>query len=249
MANNEEKSAQLSQTPPANISPSQFAKKQNSYSKAITNGFHHSVRNLVRAAGGREKVSQGASRALGHSGVAVAGAFVNAFAEINKKGLNNWLQEKGFGEHIGKSCSDILDCMRKYLATEVVGMDDTAANEALEYVLEDFGQKIDQDAKNFDEVMHSTMSSAEINSIIDNFFGMYIFSHLSQDFQEKLEHDKGTAISSSTMDDIRELILDDVRKGFKGRSSANIDWAGEEGESFIKHEFDKIIYILSGDED
>ena len=249
VANNVRKSEELDKNPPVNATQKQIERKQKTYLLAIARGYHKSVRFLVRAAGGRDTVSRGGSRALGYAGATVANAFVNTFSEISKKGLHNWLHEKGFEDNIGKSCTEILNSIRTYLAVEVVGMDDTAANEALEYVLGTLGHRIDQDANNFDEIMRSTMSTAEIKNIIDDYFGMYVFCHLSQNFREKLEHDKGLEITTSTMEDIKQLIIDDVRNGCNGHSSAIIDWAGEEGKNFIVNEFNKIIYILSGNED
>ena len=52
-----------------------------------------------------------------------------------------------------------------------------------------------------------------------------------------------------TMAEIRELIIDDIKIGKLGRSPETIDWASEEGQIFIRKEFDRIIYILSGNED
>lgn len=249
VATAEEKSEQLSNNPPKNVSKHQIEKRQKGYSKSITNGYHRAVRHLVRAVGGRAKASSGSSRAFGHSGVAVAGAFTQAFAEIAQKGLSNWLSDKGFGNIQGKTCSDILNFLREYLSADVVGLDDTAANEALEFILEKLDDRIEDDASNFDDVMKSAMSSTEITEIVDEYMGVYVFSHLSQNFKEKLEQEKGTAIMNSTMEEIKDLIMEDMRRGYKGHNALSIDWTGNEGRDFVKHEFDRIIYILSGNED
>lgn len=247
IATAEEKAQQLESNPPLNATQKQIQKRLTGYSKSISGGYHRAVRNLVRAAGGRSKVSSGTSRALGRSGISVAGAFVNTFGEIAQKGLANWLSEQGV--EVGQSCLKILDFLRDYLSSDIVGMDDTAANEALEFILDKFGSRIDEDASNFDEVMKTTMSTAEISEIVDEYMGMYVFSHLSQNFKEKIEHEKGTAIMNTTMEEIKDLIMDDVRRGYNGHNALSIDWTGNEGREFVKHEFDRIIYILSGNED
>lgn len=249
IANAELKSEQLINNPPPNASKKYIEQQQRKFTKSITSGYHHAIRNLVRAAGGRTRVSNGNSRALGHSGIVVAQSFVNTFAEIASKGLSNWLKANGKGEELGKSRVSILNYLREYLQSNVVGMDDTAANEALEYILDQFEDKIDSDASNFDDVMTSTISSSDIIEIVDEFMGIYIYSHLSQNFKEKLEHEKGTSVTSTTFNEIRDLIMDDVRRGFNGHSSLNIDWTGTEGRLFIQQEFNRIIYILSGNED
>lgn len=249
IANAETKSEQLTSNPPPNASKKYIEQQQKKYTKSINNGYHRAIRNLVRAAGGRTRVANGISRALGHSGIVVAQNFVNTVAEIATKGLSNWLKANGISEELGKSRVSILNYLRKYLQSNVVGMDDTAANEALEHILGKFEDKIDSDASNFDDVMTSTISSSDILEIVDEFMGIYIFSHLSQNFKEKLEHEKGTSITSTTFNEIKDLIMDDVKRGFNGHSSLNIDWTGSEGRLFIQQEFNRIIFILSGNED
>lgn len=249
VAKAEDKSVQLTNNPPANVSQKQIAKRQATYSKSIARGYHHAVRNLVRAAGGRTKVCSGTSRAIGRAGIYVAGALVSTFANIAQKGLHNWLSENGFGNSTEKTCIEILHFLRKYLSCDIVGMDETAANEALGYILDKFEDKIGEDASNFDEVMKTTMSTSAINEVVDEYMGMYVYSHLSQNFKEKLEHERGTTITTATLEEIKDLIMDDVRRGYNGHAASTIDWTGEEGKTFIQHEFNRIIYIISGNED
>ncbi|MBD5325770.1 MAG: hypothetical protein HDS04_03715 [Bacteroides sp.] len=245
----EEKADALEHSQSAQTNKKQYESLQKRYANAFRRNYHKTVRNLVRAAGGREKVSKGSSRVLGHAGLAVARDITSTFADIASKGIDNWLTEKGINLKNGRSCLEILDFLRQYLSANVVGMDETAANDALQHVLEKFEGDINEDASNFDDVLNSIMSSNAIVEIIDEFMGIYIFSHLSQNFQEKIEHDRGTNISESTMSDIKGLILDDVRRGYNGHTSAEIDWTGKEGHDFIQKEFNRIIYILCGDED
>ena len=92
-------------------------------------------------------------------------------------------------------------------------------------------------------------SSDEIKDLLDEFFGVYIFSFLSQSFAEKLEQEKGTETMSATMSEIKEQIIDDIKTGKNGRSVDSVDWSSEEGRNFIKTEFNRILYILAGNED
>ena len=128
-------------------------------------------------------------------------------------------------------------------------MDNTAANEALECVMDELGGKIGEDIYTFDAAMAGILASNDLKNLLDKFFGMYIFSHLSQNFQEKLEYEKGSKIMNDTMNEIKELIMDDIQRSQGGRDASTIDWRTEEGKAFIQQEFDRIIYILSGNED
>ncbi len=231
------------------VSPERIAKRQRQLDSQIRRNYHHAVRNLVRAAGGRGKVSSGSSRAIGHAGVVIAGGLVSAISEIVKNGLSDWLSRRGIHSLEGKSCQDVLDLIREYIEDGIAGMDNTAANEALECVMDDLGEKIGDDFAAFDAAMVGILASEDIKDLLDKFFGMYIFSHLSQDFKEKLEYEKGTKVMNETMDEIKDLILDDIQRSRGGRDTVSIDWGTEEGTVFIQQEFDRIIYILSGNED
>lgn len=229
--------------------PERIAKRQRQLNSQIRRNYHHAVRNLVRAAGGRGKVSSGSSRAVGHAGVVLAVGLVSAISEIVKNGLSDWLSRRGVHTLEGKSCQDIFDLIREYIRAGVAGMDNTAANEALECVIDELGEKIGEDMDAFDSAMAGVLTSDDLKDLLDKFFGMYIFSHLSQGFQEKLEYERGSKIMNDTMKEIKELILDDIQRIRGERDASAIDWSTEEGKAFIQQEFDRIIYILSGNED
>ena len=226
-----------------------IAKRQQKLEGQILRNYHKAVRSLVRAAGGRAKVSSGSSRAVGHAGVVIAGGLVSAISEIVKNGLYDWLNRTGVATLEGKSCQDVLNLIRDYISAGVAGLDNTAANEALECVMEEIGERIGDDIEAFDAAMAVLLASNDLKDMLDRFFGMYIFSHLSQNFKEKLEYDKGTEVMNETLNEIKDLILDDIHRSRDGRDTASIDWGTEEGRAFIQQEFDRIIYILSGNED
>lgn len=244
-----EKSDNLEKNPPAAMTPQQINSRQSKLDNQIRRNFHRAVRNLVRSAGGRGKVSSGISRAVGHAGVVVAGRFISTFTDIANRGLLQWMRAKGIMSLEGKSCRDILSIIRGFIQNGVSGLDNTAANEALEHVMEMVEGQMNDDVASFDDVMGKVWENEVIKDLIDEFFGMYIYSHLSQDFEEKLTYEKGSDVMLMTMAEIRELIIDDIKIGKLGRSPETIDWASEEGQIFIRKEFDRIIYILSGNED
>lgn len=229
--------------------PERITKRQRQLDSQIRRNYHHVVRNLVRAAGGIGKVSSGGSRAIGHAGVVLAGNLVSAISDIVKNGLSDWLSRKGVHTLEGKSCQDVLDLIREYIEAGVAGLDNTAANEALECVMDELGKTIGEDLDAFDAAMADILASDGVKDLLDKFFGMYIFSHLSQNFQEKLEYERGSKIMNETMNEIKELILDDIKRSRGGWDASAIDWSTREGKAFIQQEFNRIIYILSGNED
>ncbi len=239
----------LDKNPPTNMTPSQISKRQSALGKRINRGYHSAVRNLIRAAGGRGKVSSGGSKAIGRAGIYVAGGLVATFSEIVSNGLSEWLHKKGVISLEGKQCKDIVDIIRQYIETGIAGLDDTAANEALECVLDNLEERMGDDVDAFDDVMNQIMSGDAIKDMLDLFFGMYVFSHLSQDFEEKLEYERGTEAMKNAMNEIKDQILDDIHTSRSGQDAISIDWSKPEGEDFIKTEFNRILYILQGNED
>ena len=244
-----EESDDLEQNPPEDKTPTQVEKRQDQLGKRITRNYHTSVRNLVRASGGRHKVSSGGSRALGHGGIVVINNFITAIQEIVSNGLATWLQQRGVDSLEGKSCQDIIDILRQYIESGVAGLDSTAANEAIENVMDRLDELVGDNVDEIEDKFDAILNGEDIKDIIDQFFGMYIYVHLSQDFEEKLEYEKGSIAMKNAMNEVKEQILDDIRVGRTGRDVRTVDWSKPEGKAFIQAEFDRILFILQGNED
>ncbi len=232
---------------PENKPQKEVEKRQNILGKRITRNYRHAVRDLVRAGGGHSVVSSGKSHAIGNAGVNWATSWTNAFQEIVEQGLSTWLESKG-QKLEGKSCQEIIGIIEKFIGYYFVGLDDTAAKEALSHVLGLIEKKIEDKPENFDKVFNEVLHNDEIKDMLDQFFGIYIYSHLSQNFYEKIEKSKGTDIANETMQEIKDLILDDVSRGVDGRPAGQVNWKGIEGRLFIQKEFDRIIKIITDDE-
>lgn len=244
-----EESNDLEQNPPEDKTPTQVEKRQNQLGKRITRNYHTSVRNLVKASGGRHKVSSGGSRALGHGGIVVINNFISAIQEIVSNGLGTWLQQRGVDSLEGKSCQDIIDILRQYIESGVAGLDSTAANEAIENVMDRLDELVGDNVDEIENKFDAILNGEDIKDIIDQFFGMYIYVHLSQNFEEKLEYEKGSIAMKNAMNEVKEQILDDIRVGRVGRDVRTVDWSKPEGADFIQAEFDRILFILQGNED
>lgn len=110
-----EESDELQKNPPDDKTPAQVEKRQNQLGKRISRNYHTSVRNLVKASGGRHTISSGGSRALGRGGIAVINNFISVIQEIVSNGLTAWLQQRGISSLEDKSCQNIIDFLRQYL--------------------------------------------------------------------------------------------------------------------------------------
>lgn len=242
-------SNELSSNSAPDSSPQKIAKRQSTLEKRISRSYHRAVREVVRASGGRNSVAKGSSRVMGHAGVYYAGAFTSAFQEIAEQGLSTWLKEKGVSTIEGKTTKEIIELLSGFMQDYFSGLDDTAAREALEAVNDMVEEQVSQNDGDFDKTFQEVVSSELIKDYLDVFFGVYIYSHLSQSFSERLQKKYGFEVANTTMLEIKELIIDDVKRGFNNRPAEQIDWKGDEGKNFISQEFDRIIKILTNNED
>lgn len=226
-----------------------YADKQ---TQKINNSFNRNVRNsvkrLIKASGGKKNVSVGKSRALGQAGIAVLGNFINTVLEIQQDGLDGWLKNKGITLE-GKKREDIFNILIEACSDKVIGLDETAANQAITEMFEGLKDMMNETFSNIEEVLQSILNDQQLQEIIDKFFGVYIFVHLSQNFTEKLAKKYAQEKVDQYMKQIKEQIISDIQEGVNGSKSINVDWNGDEGKKFILEEFNKILNIFDNDED
>lgn len=235
-----------------NLSQSMKYTYANKQTQKISNSFNRNVRNsvkrLIKASGGRKNVSVGKSRALGQAGIAVLGNFINTVLEIQQDGLDGWLKNKGITLE-GKKREDIFNILIEACSDKVIGLDETAANQAITEMFEGLKDMMNETFSNIEEVLQSILNDQQLQEIIDKFFGVYIFVHLSQNFTEKLEKKYAQEKVDQYMKQIKEQIISDIQEGVNGSKSINVDWNGDEGKKFILEEFNKILNIFDNDED
>lgn len=232
--------------------PSSIQSVNNKQRERITAAYrrnvHNAVSRLIKASGGKKKVASGASRALGHAGVVVLSNFLGAISEISIKGLSGWLAEKGITLD-GKNWKEISDILNDLCSDTVIGMDETAANQALSEMLQILDNTINSSTLDVEEVLNGCLEKEQLQDIIDTFFGVYIYAHLSQNFEEKLTKKYSQKEVVKYMEDIKDLIISDIKQGVYGLNSTQVDWNSDEGNQYITEEFNKIISVFVNDED
>ena len=230
------------------VASSTRRKQRERIAASYRKNIHNAVSRLVKASGGKRKVTSGSSRALGHAGIAVLSNFLGAIAEIQKKGLSCWLAEKGITLD-SKSWKEISDILKDLCSDTVVGMDETAANQALSEILQILDNTINNSTLDVEKVLNNCLGKEQLQDVIDTFFGVYIYAHLSQNFEEKLTKKYSQKEVAKYMADIKDLIISDIKQGVNVLNSTQIDWNSEEGNSYITEEFNRIISVFVHDED
>jgi hypothetical protein len=202
---------------------------------------------LIRASGGRESVKKGRSRSFGSAGRKSASRLVGFVTGVANHGLEEQLKSIGLGDLTGKRLSDVIDLLLNYSSESSAGMDDTAANKAMLEVLNQLSEQADNDLGKFEELLEDYAEGKGLADLLCRFWGVYIFEHLSQRFQEKIRQTKGEEVSQETFQIIRDDIIGQVEVLNDRRPVATINWQGTEGENQIESIFESIINIICDD--
>lgn len=231
-----------------NLTQKQYMKRKKDISLRIENNYRNAISHYIKAAGGANAVSSGTSRVLGHSGISIIQNFVSTIKDISEQGLSHWLSSHNYGSLSDKTKDQVLEIITIYVQDQLIALDDTAANEALEYLMDKIDERLSDDSTINDVAFEPILVNGEMKELIDSFFAIYIYSHISQALFEKLEKNKDTEYANGTMKEIKDLILEDVKGLPSDESATTIDWGSEEGLQFIKEELGRIIHIYLDDE-
>jgi hypothetical protein len=205
--------------------------------------------NLVKTGGGRSNIVGGKSNSIGKAGRKSASRIVGFFSSVGSQGLEKTLLEIGFGKLAGKNFQEVIDFLLVYCSESNEGMDETAANKASCEVMNELAISANNDLAIFEDLVKNMVDDKGLSDILCRFWGIYIFEHLSQRFEEKIEQQKGAENSKETFKIIKEDILGQVKVLNTIRPILKIDWNGESGKNEIEMIFDSIIKIICDEKD
>lgn len=231
--------------------PEEIKKKEKKHKTLIIRRDNHiksAIKNLILTGGGPTKISSGKSKSIGRAGRRSARGIAGFFYGVSQNGLQSELHNIGFGSLAGKSVQDIIDFLLVYTSNSNTGMDEMAASKASCEVFEEIALQTGNDIDKFEKLLEESVDGNGLEFILCRFWGLYIFEHLSQRFEEKIEQQKGTEISKETFKIIKDDIIGRIEVLNKNRSVKKIDWSGDEGSTEIDRIFESIINIIC-DED
>ena len=166
------------------------------------------------------------------------------FTSVATNGIDKTLIDIGFGSLNGKSFNDVIDYLLIYCSESNQGMDETAANKASCEIMKDIAAQSENDVKKYQEVIKELVDGKGLADTLCKFWGLYIFEHLSQRFEEKIQQQKGEQVSKETFKIIKNDILGRVKVLNTQRAVSKIDWNKLEGKKEIEQIFDSIIKII-----
>lgn len=201
------------------------------------------LKNLLRTGGGGHKIVKGKSESIGKAGMRTAKRFSSFVSSVYSGGLEKVLSQIGFGSLSGRTFQEVIDFLLIYFADSSSGMDEIAANMANCEVL----SKLTEDIKSIDELekkLSSLIEDNKLTEVLCDYYGIYLFEHLSQRFQEKITQLKGEAVSSETFKVIKEDIIGQIKLLNTTQSIKSIDWKGGEGKELEEKIFNSIINLF-----
>ena len=201
-------------------------------------------RNLVKTGGGRKAIASGKSSSIGKAGLKSAGKLAGFFTSVASNGLDKTLTDIGFGSLQGKSFNDVIDYLLIYCSDSNQGMDETAANKASCEIMKEIAAQSDNDVKKYQDLIKELVDGQGLADTLCKFWGLYIFEHLSQRFEEKIQQQKGEEVSKETFKIIKDDILGRVKVLNFQSAVSKIDWNKAEGRKEIEKIFDSIIKII-----
>ncbi|MCC2590317.1 hypothetical protein [Chryseobacterium sp. MFBS3-17] len=206
-------------------------------------------KNLVKTGGGRKAIISGKSSSIGKAGLKSARKLTGFFTSVANNGLDTTLVDIGFGSLKGKSFNDVIDYLLIYCSDSNQGMDETAANKASCEIMKEIAAQSDNDVKKYQELIKELVDGQGLADKLCKFWGLYIFEHLSQRFEEKIQQQKGEEVSKETFKIIKDDILGRVKVLNTKRPVTKIDWNKTEGKKEIEKIFDSIIKIICNEKD
>lgn len=217
-----------------------YAKIENRRGQHFTSAY----RNLVKTGGGRQSITSGKSSSIGKAGLKSANRIAGLFSGVGNNGIEKTLTDLGFGSLSGKSFKDVIDFLLIYCSESNQGMDETAANKASCEIMKELELQSANDLSKFQEIVKELVEGRGLADTLCKFWGLYIFEHLSQRFEEKIQQKKGEDISRETFKIIKNDILGRVKVLNTKREVSKIDWKAPDGKKEIENIFDSIIKIM-----
>lgn len=221
----------------------QQARRVNQLTKRRDNHVRSAFKWLAKIGGGSSNISSGKSAKIGKAGIKSTGKLVSFFAQTSSTGLEDALNQIGFGSLVGKTVRDVIDYLIAFCGNSSVGMDETASNEAIAEVLREIETEGDGTVENLEEIFKGYADTEKLSELLCKFFGVYIFEYLSERLEERLSQIRGEFVAKETFDCIKKDIQGRVTRLNDSRPVAKIDWAGQEGNREIEKIFESIIKI------
>jgi hypothetical protein len=205
------------------------------------------IRSLIAHNGGRNEMARGGRQgARGSAGSAAParavasrlGAFI---ADVGSLGFAEAAARLGLGDLSGKTVSEILLGLLDKLGGDSSTIDDADARQALSDLQEELFAEA-ADAEELEVILLNAVQSLE--TILERFFGYYIFEQFSRISFERLVQRVGDLKATSFLGQIREFIQSALANRAAETNLSKVDWAGAEGAAIVSQILDQTLEVF-----
>lgn len=225
---------------PSLASNQQYNVKRDAKLKNILNRY-------VKAAGGRQNISSGKSAKGGKAAISTASAFGGFLNVVANGNLSTYVENKGFSDFATRSKEEVLSFLLEDICGATTNFDEGAAKSALDKLLNELLEGADS-STDIDQILQGKVAEDGIENMLIDFFGTYIFEHLSQPIQEKLFESKGGSICNKTMDEIQKFINSELETIHSTTGITGVNWDNPlECEKVSKEIFNNILIVFENE--
>ena len=192
---------------------------------------------VARGSGKRGGSAGSGGSGSGGGGSAAIGTARNLggfLSSVSEGGLENALRERGLGDVVGKSASEVADTLLDEFAGPASTLDNALARESLAEIRDE----ILKDAVTFEDVekqLNTALDELGVFGILASFFGHYIFKMFCRNFYEEWVKKVGEAKASSGLSHIKNYITSSLRSKLAGRKVEKVDWKKNEGRQIAEN--------------
>jgi hypothetical protein len=205
------------------------------------------IRSLIVHNGGRNEMArggrQGASGSAGSAAPArnVASRLGAFIADVGSLGFAEAAARLGLGDLSGKTVSEILLGLLDKLGGDSSTIDDADARQALS----DLQEELFAEAADAEELEIILLNAAQsLETILERFFGYYIFEQFSRVSFERLVQRVGDLKATSFLSQIREFIQSALANRAAEKNLSKVDWAGAEGAAIVSQILDQTLEVF-----
>lgn len=189
------------------------------------------LRSYIRENGGASKIARrggvlGRARAAQRTAVNL-GAFLSDVASV---GLHEALSRAGWSDLVGRPTHEFLNALIDRLTGGASTIDEVDARNALARLQD----RLLDDASTIEDVERILgAEAANLDALLAEFFGYYIFEQFCRVFFERLVQRVGEGRASSFLKDIEAMIAATLANRTAERDLAAIEWEGKEGRDIV----------------
>lgn len=210
----------------------------------------HTARNtlndFIRTSGGARTISRGdGAIGAGRSAQNTARRLANFVSSVGAVGLRQALESFGLSELVGKPASEIIPALVDKLGGPSSTINDTDARKALSIVMDQLLKDFDT-PEQVEEALNQIMEGEALESLLNQFFGYYLYEQFCRVFYERLGNRVGRSNADSYLSSIFDTIKSALELMASNRDLSQIDWKGAEGQNIADQILQDTFEIFGG---